>query len=110
MDTSNNLIIRHKMELKEFISQTLIQITEGIREGHKFVKENNFGQGVSDVSGKEINFDIAVSTNEDKTTGISGKVSVANMFSLGGKDENVTSASNISRIQFKLFLHIKAGD
>jgi hypothetical protein len=98
------------MELKEFIQQTLVQITEGIREGHKYITENNFGEGVSDSHGKEINFDIAVATNEDKTTGLSGKVSVANIFSAGGKDENVTKASNVSRIQFKLVLFVKAGE
>jgi hypothetical protein len=33
------------MELKEFIKQTIIQITDGMLEGHKYVKENNFGSG-----------------------------------------------------------------
>lgn len=97
------------MELKEFIEQTLVQVTDGIRAGHKYITDNSYGKGVSDTKGKEINFDIAVSTNEDKTTGLSGKISVANIFSAGGKDENVSKAANISRIQFKLILFVKAG-
>lgn len=97
------------MELKDFIEQTLIQITDGIRAGHKYIKDNNYGDGVRDEKGKEINFDIAVSTNEDKTSGLSGKISVANIFSAGGKDETMNKASNVSRIQFKLILAVKAG-
>ena len=95
------------MELKEFIKQTIIQITDGMLEGDKYVKENNFGSGVSDSHGKEINFDIAVTSNEEEKTGVAGKISVANIMSFGGNGENVTKASNVSRIQFKLILHVK---
>ena len=94
------------MELKEFIKQTIIQITDGLVEGHKYVDENNFGYGISDSSGKEINFDIAVTSNEEETTGIGGKISVANVFSVGAKGENTTKATNVSRIQFKTYLHL----
>jgi len=95
------------MELKEFIKQTILQITDGVREGHKYIQDNNFGGGVDDSKYREINFDVAVSSNEEETTGIGGKVSVANVFSIGGKDETITKAANISRIQFKIALHIK---
>jgi hypothetical protein len=96
------------MELKEFIKQTIIQITDGMLEGDKYVKENNFGSGVDDSRGKEINFDVAVTSNEEEKTGVAGKISVANILSFGGNGENVNKASNVSRIQFKLILHVKA--
>jgi hypothetical protein len=95
------------MELKEFIKQTIIQITDGMLEGHKYVKENNFGSGVDDTRGKEINFDVAVTSNEEEKTGVAAKISVANVLSFGGNGENVNKASNVSRIQFKLILHVK---
>lgn len=95
------------MELKEFIKQTIIQVTDGLREGHQYVEDNDFGAGVSDSHGKEINFDIAVTSNEEATTGVGGKISVANVFSLGADDKNITKASNVSRIQFKMYLHVK---
>ncbi|MEZ7506527.1 hypothetical protein [Flavobacterium sp. Arc2] len=95
------------MELKEFIKQTIIQITDGLVEGHKYVNENNFGEGISDSSGKEINFDVAVTSNEEETTGIGGKISIANVFNIGAKEENTTKATNVSRIQFKTYLHLK---
>jgi hypothetical protein len=94
------------MELKEFIKQTIVQITDGLREGHQYIQENRFGEGVSDDKYKEINFDIAVSSNEEETTGLGGKISVANVFTVGGKDESTTKASNVSRIQFRIFVHV----
>lgn len=29
------------MELNEFVKQTIIQITDGIRAGHEYITENN---------------------------------------------------------------------
>jgi hypothetical protein len=98
------------MELKEFVKQTIIQITDGIREGHKYIEENNFGQGVNDDKYKEVNFDVAVISNEEATTGVAGKLSVASVLSFGGKDESTQAATNSSRIQFKIYVHVKAGD
>ena len=95
------------MELKEFIKQTIIQITEGIREGNKYIKDNKFGEGVNDDNYETIDFDIAVTSNEEETTGIGGKIFVANLFSAGAKDETTTKASNASRIKFKIFLNVK---
>ncbi len=95
------------MELKEFVKQTIIQITDGLREGHKYIQENDFGEGVNDDKYKEVNFDVAVSTNEEETTGIGGKLSVASVISFGGKDEASSKSTNNSRIQFKIYLHVK---
>lgn len=94
------------MELKEFIKQTIIQITDGLVEGHKYVDENDFGSGISDSSGKEISFDVAVTSNDEETTGIGGKISIANVFNVGAKGESTTKATNVSRIQFKTYLHL----
>lgn len=46
------------MELKEFIKQTIIQITDGLREGHKYIQDNKYGDGVSDDKEKEICFEV----------------------------------------------------
>ena len=96
------------MELKEFITQTNIQITDGLREGHKYVQDNNLGKGVSDSMPKEINFDIAVSSSEEEKTGIGGKISVASILSLGANNEATFKASNVSRIQFKIFVNVSS--
>ncbi len=95
------------MELKEFIKQTIIQITDGLREGHEYVTDNDYGAGVEDGFGKKINFDIAVTSNEEEMTGVGGKLTIASMLSLGAKGENSTKASNVSRIQFDVTLRLK---
>ena len=50
------------MELKEFIKQTIIQITEGVIEGHKHIIEHG-GEGVYDEY-HPMNFDVAVVSDE----------------------------------------------
>jgi len=95
------------MELKEFVKQTIIQITDGIRDGHKYISENNFGEGVNDSQYIPIKFDIAVSTNEEEKTGIGGKVSVARIFSAGANNEETNKSSNQSRIEFQLHVAVK---
>lgn len=104
--TTSNTKVKNIMELKEFIKQTIIQITDGLVEGHKYVNQNNFGHGISDASSKEINFDVAVTSNEEEKTGVGGKISIANVFSAGAKEESTTKATNVSRIQFKTYLHL----
>lgn len=73
------------MELKEFISQTIIQITDGLRDGNNYVRKNEFGDGINDGYSKEISFDIAVSSNEEESTGVKGRISVANILSTGAQ-------------------------
>ncbi len=96
------------MELKEFVKETIIQITDGIREGQQYITENQFGEGVRDDKAKEINFDIAVSTDTSDTVGGGGKISVASFFNAGANAEQVNKSSNLSRIQFKLYVKINA--
>jgi hypothetical protein len=95
------------MELKEFIKQSIIQIAEGIREGHDYIQRNDLGNGVEDTYQKEVSFDVAVISNEESKTGIEGKLSVASVFKLGAADENKNVATNSSRIQFKINMHVK---
>lgn len=95
------------MELKDFIEQTITQIAQGIKAGDDFIQKNSLGYGVDDEKGKEIQFDIAVTTNEEEKTGLGGKVSVAHIFSAGASNESASKSSNVSRIQFKIFVHLK---
>ncbi len=94
------------MELKEFIKQTIIDITDGLIEGQKYIKDNNLGEGIE--SGyKRIQFDIAVTSQDENKIGGGGKVTVANIFSVKGEAENVTAITNVSRIQFNTLIAIK---
>lgn len=51
------------MELNEFISQTIKQITDGLIEGSKYIREKSSGsEGIRDDYTR-VNFDVAVTTN-----------------------------------------------
>lgn len=82
------------MKLKEFIKQSIIQITEGVRDGHKYIVSNDYGSGVRNVTCKEVKFDIAVTTNEEEKTGISGKLNVVSFFNAGIDKEGISKSTN----------------
>lgn len=88
------------MDLKEFIENTIIQITEGLNAGHKFITDNKFGLGVDSTQMRRINFDIAITVNESDKTGVGGKINVASMFKIGSDKEFMNNTSSCSRIQF----------
>ena len=95
------------MELKEFIKQTITQITDGVREGHEYIISNDYGNGVRDTHYKEVNFDIAVTTNEEEKTGMGGKLNVVSFFNASVNTEDSSKSTNYNRIQFKLHVGIK---
>ena len=94
------------MELKDFISETVKQITDGILEGNKYVREkSNSSEGIRNQYTKVI-FDIAVTTNEEATDKLGGKISVVQVFNVGASTESVNKTSNYNRIQFELLLSV----
>jgi transcriptional regulator CtsR len=91
------------MELKEFVSETIKQMSEGIIEANK-----NIVTGSTDRSGIQLNylipikFDIAVTAvDESKGTG-GAKLNVASMFTAAGELEKHNINTQYSRIQFEL--------
>lgn len=95
------------MELKEFIAQTIIQITDGLRDGHQYVIDNKYGQGIHGTFSREVTFDIAVSSNEEESSGVKGVIAVARILSAGAQENSKSISSNVSRIQFKISLHVE---
>ncbi|HPO57196.1 MAG TPA: hypothetical protein PKY46_14455 [Ignavibacteriaceae bacterium] len=95
------------MDLKEFVKESILQLSEGVREAQKEINEKKLGEGISDNYYKVIKYDIAVSTTETDKKGLGGKITVANLISVGGEGEKSNLASNYSRIQFELSVHIK---
>jgi len=95
------------MELKEFIAQSIIQIADGLRGGHEYIIENKLGDGVDSSFYKEVKFDIAVSSNEEESSGINGGIAVAKIFSASAQENSKSISSNVSRIQFKISLHVE---
>lgn len=95
------------MELKDFISETIKQITDGILEGSSYVKEkSNSTEGVRNEYTK-IDFDIAITTNENNKDDLSGKISVVQVFNVGASSSKFASTTSQNRIKFQVLAHIK---
>ena len=94
------------MELKDFISETIKQITDGVLEGSSYVKLKSNSSGIKDQYTK-IDFDIAITTNEENKDDLGGKVSVVQVFSAGASTSKSASTSSQNRIKFEVLAHIK---
>jgi hypothetical protein len=92
------------MELKEFITETLKQINDGLQDGSKFINSKK-GLGVK-KDYINLSFDIAVTTVQDESTSGGAKISVASILSAGGGKEKNLSSTNYSRIQFHVPIYI----
>jgi len=88
------------MELKDFISKTISEITIGIREGNVEIRKDNksyVGQQAIDID-----FDINVSSDESNTVGAGGKLTVANVFNIGANKDQKLTSTNANRIKFRI--------
>jgi hypothetical protein len=94
------------MELKEFISESIKQITDGLVEGHQYIKgKSPRSDGVGNGY-KKIHFDIGVQSSEGDKADVGAKITVAQVFQIGGKTESNSSIINTNRIQFDVQISI----
>jgi hypothetical protein len=106
------------MELKEFIKETLISITEGVVESQKYLNEKNLESEINpkiqtkwestgytfSESGKpvqKVDFDVDVTADEKK--GGSGSLGIkVSAIGIGGSRKKETSKGSNSRIKFSI--------
>ncbi|UKN01193.1 hypothetical protein K6119_15795 [Paracrocinitomix mangrovi] len=93
------------MELKEFISETIKQIADGLVEGNKYVQDNHGGDGIENGY-KRVKFDIAITSNEESSNEASGKITVAQIFGAGASSSSSDKKQNYNRIEFDTQVHI----
>lgn len=89
------------MNIKEFISETLNQIIEGVTEAQKNNTSNASISG-SHVSMKNISFDIAVVTESSENKGNKAGIKVAELVSFGKNSDIKSQESTTSRIKFEI--------
>lgn len=99
------------MELKDFISQTLVEIQGGVQDAINTTIANKTMGAINPVWGtsddihrrdlQTVDFDIAV-TVSDKTTGEANAGIKVAVFKIGGEASGSTKTSNVSRIQFSI--------
>ena len=96
------------MDIKEFISQTLKQIIDGVKDAQEHAEGKNAVVVPYYGDRQKIDFDVAVTVVEGKETG--GKAGIS-VWSIGagvtGKTES--SSSTVSRIKFEIPVELPKG-
>lgn len=95
------------MELKTFISETLKQIADGIKDGHEHIAKNDLGKGVRDLNPITVGFDISVRVEETDQSHLGGKVGVMHVLGVGGGTENSRKNSSENRLTFEVVVSLK---
>lgn len=106
------------MELKEFVSETLVQISDGIDDAQRRLRESGSeakvnpymtkdGTGKLVTGGKRknveiVDFDVAILVNEGTETNARVGLSVASLLNLGAGGRSEQSSGTESRIRFSI--------
>jgi hypothetical protein len=108
------------MELKEFVKETLVQISEGVKESQGSVRTIGgyvnptvtYAQGKSELVyfGETalghhtflVDFDVAVVAAEKKAAEGGAKLAVASFLSIGGSGSSDSESKSTSRVKFKV--------
>jgi hypothetical protein len=96
------------MDLKMFVTTTLVQIIEGVQEAIKQISPSGSSAKINPTSNhalysdpKDVNFDVAV-TVADKVSG-EGKAGLKVMsIEIGGGGGKISESEAVSRIQFSV--------
>tara|TARA_B100000929_G_scaffold281673_1_gene260914 strand:- start:1160 stop:1537 length:378 start_codon:yes stop_codon:yes gene_type:complete len=103
------------MELKDFISTTLVEIHQGIQGAISELGDPRSFGAINPVSGsgdaisaaqiannkQQVDFDIAVTTTNSGEAGVQGGVKVVGI-NIGGSGREVTSDSQVTRVKFSV--------
>src|SRR5579864_9190809 len=100
-----------KMELREFVAETLVAIQEGVADAIRRADENKtigrinpVWQGDEKIDWKEyvqsVEFDVAVTTTDKSAAGGKGGIKVLSAVALGSEGSKSWDHSTVSRIKF----------
>ena len=108
------------MDLKDFVKETLVQISSGVQESIEAVRESGgftnpaAAGNVKSDSGSHfgsmgegqnvflVDFDVAVTVDENSGLSGGGKLKVAGIFSVGGEAGSSSKSSSTNRVSFKI--------
>ena len=93
------------MNLEEFISQTLLDITQGIEKANKVSNRFQLSGQIHQrgVSGESVEFDVGLQVSHSKQKGGKGGISVASV-GIKGEANSVDGYESTHRLKFKLFV------
>lgn len=87
------------MQLKEFVLETLKQITDGVAEAGEYVVEK--GATISSRALNHVAFDVAVTTTTGEKDKVGAGIFVAG-FGIGTQGQVETGSQSVSRIKFSV--------
>lgn len=88
------------MNVEEFVKETLKQISAAVVA----VEDKDKNQCVQpDIP---VHFDLAVTTTDDMSGEVGGKIQVASVFKLGGEGKKQKGVEEYSRVSFDLNFHV----
>jgi hypothetical protein len=107
------------MDLKEFVRETLVQITSGVRDAQDEVRSlggivnpatltrtdgaGSYFSTIDDIHHVFlVDFDVAVSVTENTGTNAGAKLNVATFLSLGAGGQSANSSAATNRLTFKV--------
>ena len=104
------------MELKDFVRETLLEITAAVREANDvrkktgMAKENSFNMlpGGDKENGSGIHFDLAVTTKSGTATGGKAGVNIS-VVEMGTSGQSHEAKERVSRISFIVRLNNYVG-
>lgn len=93
------------MELKNFISQALTNIVQGVEEANKTTKRFKLASATHSQygQGQEVDFDVSVTASQDTEGDLNGKIGVA-IVNISSDVKLTESNQNTHRIKFKVFI------
>ena len=96
------------MDIKEFVSDTLKQIIDGVVDAQEYAKNEEAVVAPYHNYQKNISFDVAVTVDESKQKESKAGITVWSIGAgVGGKTES--SSSTISRIKFEIPVELPQG-
>ena len=99
------------MELKQFVKEALLSITEGVEEANS--KYNRFKiigikRNESGIDGNNVDFDVSIVVEQKSSGKVRGKVgvSILNVVSanVDSKLDQTDSHQNVNRLKFKVWV------
>lgn len=108
------------MDLKDFVRETLVQISTGVQESIEEVRESGGYSNPAAVGSSKnsdnshfgsmgegqnvflVDFDVAVTVDENSEVSGGGKLKVASVFSLGADAGSSSKSSSSNRVSFKI--------
>lgn len=105
------------MNLKEFIRETLSEISDAAHQTNVLLKSEGHFSTVNPTLGPnhfnkpiEVTFDVAVTVEATDSKSVGGGIKVFSMLNAGGESTSDISSSTVSRIKFVVPLALPLGE